>query len=71
MGKLKTRISHLCVRFNFHLLKILVEMIFKKFNTKNLFGGNASACGTFVLSGNKTLCGIIKRCSASCAFQTC
>lgn len=65
MRKCKTRISHLSVRFNFHLLKILVEMIFKKFNTHHLFRGNASACGTCVLSGNKMLCGVIKCCSAS------
>lgn len=44
-------------------------MIVKKFNMRNLFRGNASAFETFVLSGNKMLCGVIKCCSVNCAFQ--
>lgn len=41
-------------------------MIVKKFNMRNLFRGNASAFETFVLSGNKMLCGVIKCCSELC-----
>lgn len=49
MGKFKTSVFVLSVRFNFHLLRILVRMIFKKFDIKNLFKANASTFETFVL----------------------